>query len=206
MGYKRAGFEITGVDIEPQSGYPGAFVLSDALEYVARHGHEYDVIHGSPPCQAYCPHVTSQSSPWVQTLGKDEPALIEATRAALLATGKPWIMENVMGSRRDIQASVMLCGTMFGLPISRHRLFESSHWIAQPEHPRCTGVAKRFAATKGWEYRDMSVTGKGRRAGTKERWKEIMGMDWTLTQHQLSEAIPPAYTEYLGRQLMRVLP
>lgn len=205
MGYIRAGFDVTGVDIEPQTAYPGHFILADALEYVAKHAHKYDVIHGSPPCQGYCPHVTSQSSQWVPTLGKDEPRLIAATRDALRATGKVWVMENVMGSRRDIQASVLLCGSMFGLPISRHRLFESSDWITQPEHPPCKGIAKEFAACRGWEYRDMSVTGKGRRAGTKERWKEIMGMDWNLTQHQLAEAIPPAYTQYIGGELLKVL-
>lgn len=205
MGYIRAGFAVTGVDIEPQRNYPGTFVLGDALDYLAAHGHEYDLVHASPPCQGYSTGVRSRSSQWTLTLGKDEPRLIAATRALLIASGRPWIMENVTGARQDLRASVLLCGTMFGRPIARHRLFEASHWIAQPEHPRCIGVGKQFAAARGWEYRDMSVTGKGRRKGTTQRWKEIMGMDWELTQHQLVEAIPPVYTEYLGGEMLRQL-
>jgi DNA (cytosine-5)-methyltransferase 1 len=121
----------------------------------------------------------------------------------LVRAGKPWVIENVVGARDELMTTFMLCGTMFGLPLARHRLFETSELIMQPEHPACRGVAKRYAEERGWEYRDMSVTGKGRRAGTSERWAEIMGIDWPLTQHQLAEAIPPAYTEWIGRQLMK---
>lgn len=202
-GYAAAGFEVVGVDIEPQREYPFEFVLGDALEYLAGHGHEFDAIHASPPCQGYSPHVSSRSSRYVPTLGRDEPRLIRDCRESLRRTGKPWVMENVMGARRIIGGCLLLCGTMFGLPISRHRLFESSEWITQPEHPDCVGVATRYAQARGWERRDMSVTGKGRRAGTKERWKEIMGIEGPITQHQLTEAIPPCYTQYIGGFLTR---
>lgn len=204
-GYALAGFDVTGVDIEPQPQFPFAFVQGDALEYLAAHGAEYDAIHASPPCQGYSSHVSSASSRWTPTKGKDEPRLLAATRAALQRAGKPWVMENVMGARRAIGGSLLLCGTMFGLSIPRHRLFELSEWIEQPDHPKCSGVAKRFAASRGWEYRDMSVTGKGRRAGTTDRWKELLQIDGAMTQHQLAEAIPPAFTFYIGKRLAQAI-
>jgi hypothetical protein len=203
-GYHAAGFDVTGVDIKRQPNYPFKFVRADALEYVREHGHLYDAIHASPPCQGYSPHVSSAGSKWVPTEGKNEPRLIGPCRDLLLATGKPFVIENVVGARDDMRISLKLCGTMFGLPISRHRLFESNVWIEQPQVHSCRGVAKKFAAAKGWSYRDMSVTGKGRGAGTADRWKEILGIPPSeiLTQHQLAECIPPAYAEHIGRYLM----
>ena len=100
---------------------------------------------------------------------------------------------------------IELCGTMFNLPIRRHRYFESSFELTEPEHPKCMGVAKAFSEERGWDYRDMSVTGKGRGAGTKERWNEIMGITWNMTQAEIAESIPPAYTEYIGRQILRLI-
>lgn len=206
-GYHAAGFDVVGVDIEPQPNYPFAFIQADALEYVAANGHLYDAIHASPPCQGYSPHVSSAGSQWVPTEGKNEPKLIAPVRALLEASGKPFVIENVMGARHELRANLQLCGTMFGLPLARHRLFESSVWIEQPEHRPCKGVAKVYAIQRGWEYRDMSVTGKGRRAGTADRWKQILGLpaDASLTQHQLAECIPPAYTHYIGTKLLEAL-
>lgn len=202
-GYLRAfpSAAITGVDLVDHSAqYPGDLVVEDALTYLTKHGKDYDFIHASPPCQGYSPHVVSRSSKWVRTLGKDEPRLIGALREALLEVGKPYVIENVMGARSEMISPVMLCGTMFGLPTSRHRLFEASFNITPMPHPKCRGVAKTYALARGWEYRDMSVTGKGRRAGTSDRWKEILGITLPLTQAQLSEAIPPAYTHYIGKE------
>lgn len=202
-GYSRAGFTVTGVDIQAQPEYRHTFHQGDALEYLEAYGDTFDVIHASPPCQGYSSHVSSASSAWTPTKGKDEPRLIGHVRELCQRIGKPYVIENVMGARRSMNANLMLCGTMFGLPIARHRLFETSMWIPQPNHEDCRGVAKRFAAEKGWEYRDMSVTGKGRRAGTSARWKEILGITWNLRQSQLAEAIPPAYTEYIGTYILR---
>ena len=119
VGYHRAGFDdITGVDIKPMPRYPFEFVQGDALEYVIEHGAEFDVIHASPPCQAYS----------VETPIKykhTHPDLIEPTRKALEKVGKPYIIENVSGARSKLYRSVMLCGTMFGLNIWRHRYFET---------------------------------------------------------------------------------
>jgi DNA (cytosine-5)-methyltransferase 1 len=95
---------------------------------------------------------------------------------------------------------------MFGLDIPRHRLFESSFEWDSPAHLNCRGIAKRAAARRGWEYRDMSVTGKGRRVGTSDRWRELLGINWPTTQHELAESIPPAYTEYIGKAMIARLP
>jgi len=164
-----------------------------------------DLIHASPPCQAYSKHVTSRSSKFTPTKGKDEPRLIHVVRDLLIETQVPFVIENVMGASLEMRADLVLCGTMFGLPIQRHRVFEI-HGFPPPLvfHPKCRGVAKDYAKARGWEYRDMSVTGKGRRAGTTERWKEIMGVSWGCTQAQLAEMIPPSYTEEIGRHFKRM--
>jgi hypothetical protein len=204
-GYAKAGFDIVGVDIEDQPQYPFTFVLADALEYVFEKANEFDLIHASPPCQGYSTAVSSSTSKWVPTLGKDEPKLIAPLREILNAAGIPYIIENVAGARGEMLTPVMLCGTMFGLPIPRHRLFECSWPLPQPVHGKCRGVAKDYAAKMEWEYRDMSVTGKGRRAGTATRWKHILGIDASehMTQHQLAECIPPAFTEYIGNEFLK---
>jgi DNA (cytosine-5)-methyltransferase 1 len=202
-GYRRAfpHADIIGVDIADHSdNYPGEFVCGDALDLLEKFGREFDFIHASPPCQAYSPHVSSVDSKWVPTRGKAEPRLIDAVRDLLLAIGTPYVIENVMGARTEMHSPVLLCGSMFGLPITRHRLFETSFPVDLMPHQKCSGIAKRFAEERGWEYRDMSVTGKGRRAGTTERWREIMGINHPMTQAEIAEAIPPAYTEWIGRQ------
>lgn len=217
MGYHRAGFDVVGVDIKPQPHYPFEFVQADALAFMDEGGWRgFDAIHASPPCQGYSPHVSSSSSRWAGTLGKDEARLIWAMRVRLhglrwenrLAT-IPYVIENVVGARHELRGPTLLCGTMFGLPIPRHRLFETSWRIdpfSVPRHRSCTGVARDYALRRGWDPRDMTVTGKGRNAGTKERWAEVMGWpDYAGTQHGLREAIPPAYTEYIGRALLQAV-
>jgi DNA (cytosine-5)-methyltransferase 1 len=206
-GYMRAfpGCEIVGVDIaDHEDNYPGDFVCGDALDLLEKFGPSFDFIHASPPCQGYSPHVSSASSEWVPTLGRDEPRLIGAVRDLLLQVGKPYAIENVMGARNEMRSPTLLCGSMFGLDIARHRLFETSFPVDLLPHPVCLGIAKEAAARRGWEYRDMSVTGKGRRAGTGARWSELLGVTHPMTQSELSEAIPPAYTHWIGWQSTRV--
>ena len=144
MGYHRASFdEIVGVDTEPQPHYPFEFVQADALEYLAEHGHDYDAIHASPPCQGYS---IMHNLPWLR--GRDYPLLLLPTLEMLEALGKPYVVENVMGARhgsktlkkRGLEAHGLkagwLCGGMFGLPFYRHRLFATNWlWLA-PGHPR----------------------------------------------------------------------
>jgi DNA (cytosine-5)-methyltransferase 1 len=195
-GLARAGFKVTGVDIERQPGYPFEFQLGDALDADLT---GYDLIWASPPCQGYCPHVTSRSSEWVPHAGKDEPRLIEPVREKLQAAGVPYVIENVRGARDILRSPIELCGTMFGLPTTRHRYFETSWPVLTPPHPKCKGVAKDFATAMGWEYRDMTVTGKGRHAGTSARWKLIgIEQEAQMTQHQLAEAVPPAYAQFIA--------
>jgi hypothetical protein len=207
MGYHRAGWDVVGVDLNPQPDYPFRFIQGDALEVGAsllRLG-DFAAVHASPPCQPYSTGVSSRSSKWNHTRGKDEPALIGDVRGFLTQTGRPWVVENVMGARQHMPTDrFTLCGAMFDRPIPRHRVFASSVCLALdvPEHPDCRGLSKRSSEELGWEYRDMSVTGKGRRAGTSARWSHLLGIDWPMSQHQLAEAIPPAYTEWIGRQLL----
>lgn len=205
MGYFLAGFDVVGVDIRNQLNYPFPFVKDDAINYLTKNIHNYDVIHASPPCQAYSKHVKSKSSKWNHTLGIDEPKLIAELKKILANTGKPYIIENVTGARGEMREDLLLCGVMFGLPIARHRIFEISIGINQPQHIKCRGIAKQYSKIKGWAYRDMSVTGKGRNAGTSDRWKEILGINWNMTQHELAESIPPAYTEYIGTEIIKVI-
>ena len=204
VGYANAGFEVEGVDLNKnhKKYYPFKFHNADAIEFLLDNINNYDIVHASPPCQGYSNHVTSKDSKHVPTRGKNEPRLIEPLREIFQAAEIPYIIENVIGAKEYLINPIQLCGTMFNLPIRRHRLFESSFNLIEPEHPKCTGVAKKFAEEKGWEYRDMSVTGKGRGAGIKDRWNEIMGITWNMTQNEIVESIPPSYTEYIGKQII----
>ncbi|MGW4365439.1 DNA methylase [Nocardia takedensis] len=190
-GYHRAGFEVTGVDIAAQPRYPFEFHRGDALEFVREHGHEFDVIAASPPCQAYTPLGALHPH-------KSYPDLVAATRAVLDALGRPYVIENVMSAPLDRTRSITLCGGMFGLRTYRHRRFESSVPLVAPDHPRhvvrTATRQRRQRWAQGWH---VSVTGDvGRYVGP-----EAMGIDW-MTGDELCQAIPPAYTEHIGRNLL----
>jgi DNA (cytosine-5)-methyltransferase 1 len=191
VGYYRAGFtEIVGVDLHPQPRYPYHFARADALEFLAgvKLG-EFDLIHASPPCQAYTSLRALQP-------GKEYPNLMAATREALKATGIPWVVENVPGSPMGYY--VTLCGTMFGLRTYRHRRFETSELLMQPPHPPHlvkTSTKKRRRDLDAGMF--VSVTGDvGSHVGPL-----CMGIDW-MTGRELSQAIPPAYTEWIGREML----
>jgi DNA (cytosine-5)-methyltransferase 1 len=187
MGYHRAGFEVTGVDINPQPRYPFLFYKADAIEFVKKHGHKFDAIHASPPCQAHSKAQRIQAN--------EHPDLIEPTREALQASGRPWVIENVVGA--PLLSPVELCGAMFGLRTYRHRLFETSFTAETPEHPEHTApLTKMGRPLKAGEF--MHIVGHF--TGTDQA-REIMAMPWA-TREGLREAIPPAYTAYLGRQLI----
>ncbi len=198
MGYSRAGFDVTGVDIEPQPHYPFAFHQADALEFVAVYGREFDAIHASPPCQGYIRHGFRGQT-------QEHPRLIDATRAALEATGRPWIIENVESALDAMRRPIRVCGTSFGLPLRRHRLFESSVALM-----RLACRHEQFTEAKyptQWRPKDgrvpkattVQVYGNGQPAP----WAAAMGIDW-MTPQELTQAIPPAYTEFIGRQLLAV--
>ena len=191
MGYHRAGFdEIVGVDIKPQPNYPFEFVQGDAIEYCREHGHEFDVIHASPPCQAFTP---------INYLWKrDYPDLIELTRDVLKTTGKPYIIENVRNA--PLNGHLMLCGTMFDLRVIRHRYFENNFdLIMSPFTCRCNGLVGTKGHFGDREY--MTVTGH---FSNIEKARQAMGIDW-MTQGELAQAIPPAYTEFIGKRLLEVV-
>ena len=190
-GYARAGFEVVGVDINSQPHYPFEFHQGDAIHYLMEHWREFDAVHASPPCQAFTP---------LGALHPDitYPELIEATRGALDLTGLPYVIENVMSAPLLKESSVVLCGGMFGLRTYRHRRFESPLFLTAPAHPkhviRTATKRRRELWDQGWH---VSITGDvGTYLGL-----EAMGIDW-MNGNELCEAIPPAYTEHVGAQLL----
>jgi DNA (cytosine-5)-methyltransferase 1 len=188
MGYYRAGFDVVGVDIDPQPNYPFEFHQADALKYLLEHHSEFDAIHSSPPCQAFTNAQRIQ--------GNSHPDFITATRAALHLIGKPYVIENVPGA--PLKEPFELCGAMFpSLKTYRHRLFESNVPVWIPSHPDHV-VATTKMGRKPIEGQYMHVVGNF--SGVQQA-RDAMGIDW-MTRDELREAIPPAYTEHIGRQLV----
>ena len=192
-GYQMAGFHVTGIDIKPQPRYAGdVFIQGDALDYIEEHGHEFDAIHTSPPCQEYSP---------LRALTPDKhyPDLIAPVREILVFTGKPWVIENVMPA--PLLSGITLCGGMFGLRTYRHRRFESSLLMFQPDHPKHVAKTSTKKRKTCWDAgMHISVTGDiGSTIGGL-----AMGIDW-MTGNELSQAIPPAYTSYIGSQIMAAI-
>lgn len=199
MGYHRAGFDVVGVDIEPQPRYPFEFHQADALEFVAKYGRDFSAVGASPPCQQYTGlrHRT----------GREYADLVAPTRNALRATGRPYVIENV--ERAPLLNAMRLCGTHFGLRgpcwdgaerwLQRHRLFESNVLLMSPGPCTCRGklIAGVYgnggggSMTRGYKYH---VAGA----------RIAMGIEW-MTGKELAQAIPPAYTEFIGRQVLAAL-
>ena len=203
MGYHRAGFDVVGVDIAPQKRYPFTFVQGDALEYCAAHGHEFDMIHASPPCQAY----TGLRSITISRFGSapEHPDLIDATRRALQTTGVPWCIENVQNSPLDTH--IILCGVSLGLPeLARHRHFESSILLFAPpcshkKAPYTIGVYGERPDGRRVSYRQFRLSRVAKGLPEAQR---VMGIDW-MNWDEIKLAVPPAYTEYIGRQLIAAI-
>lgn len=197
MGYHRAGFEVVGVDTVPQPSYPFRFVQADALEYLQKHWKGFDVFHASPPCQRYT------VGRHIHRSGRRHPDLVGPARELLAATHRPWVMENVVGSPLA-RGSALLCGLMFGLRVLRHRVFEAGFLLMTPDHPpHPKGILTNSChGYSTGEHGFVCVAGHNfnRQAGAK-----AMGIDWMKTRAELANAIPPAYTEYLGRQLLAVV-
>lgn len=191
VGYYHAGFdEIVGVDHKPQPRYPFEFVQADAIEYCREHGSEFGLIHASPPCQRFSVGAILRGT------SDTHPDLIADTRDALLGTGIPYVIENVR--RAPLNATMMLCGTMFGLGVIRHRNFEIFS-ILSVLTPPCN----HQGTVKGGQY--VTVAGHGGDGCARyDMWCEAMGIDW-MTKKELTEAVPPAYTEWLGRRILAAL-
>ena len=199
-GYYRAGFDVVGVDIVPQPHYPFQFIQANALDLAPELIQSFDAIHASPPCQAYSDLAKRNGN------GHLWPQLIEPMREILEASGRPYIIENVEGS--PLKNFIVLCGTMFPeLRVLRHRLFETNFFVFVPPHPPHPLVhtldrrKNHYGRTDEWlDY--VTVTGGGN--CTIAAARDAMGINW-MTKKEINEAIPPAYTELIGRSLMEIL-
>ena len=185
MGLHRAGFEVVGFDIEPQPHYPFEFHQQDALTVDLS---EFDAVWASPPCQRYCSMSRNHAG---------HPDLYGPTRLFLQWAKKPYMIENVIGA--PYESGIILCGSMFGLPVRRHRNFETSFLVLRPQ---CRHKE---------QGRPITVTGYGGGQprphswkGIKSEWPTYMEMPWA-TPDECTQAIPPAYSEYIGKVLMEHL-
>jgi DNA (cytosine-5)-methyltransferase 1 len=212
VGYQYAGWDVTAVDLDVNrlNRNPAESIVADALEYVAAHGHEYDAIHASPPCQGYTRGNAGRETAW--------PKLIPATREALQATGLPYCIENVTDAGPDMQHPVALCGCMFNLStidtdgirihLKRERLFETNWGLAAPRPCDHAGV-EWWAGAYGGARRDKYEAKYVRKGGYVPRDKEVvkalLGVDHDMTWGGLFECLPPAYTEFIGGELLRLV-
>ena len=196
VGYRQAGFDdIVGVDIAPQPDYPFTFIQGDALTPPVDLG-DFDLIHASPPCQGY--------STLKGLVRVEYPLLIEPVRVML--TGHPYVIENVVGA--PLMAPFRLCGSSFGLGVWRHRLFESSHpptLVPPCSHLSCPNPLD-VTGTGGRSSKPRTSPGGGlsRKPANLHEAQQAMGIDW-MTRRELSEAIPPAYTRFIGEQFLSQL-
>lgn len=196
MGYARAGWEVVGVDIEPQPHYPFRFIQDDALEVRAGFVGTFDAIHASPPCQEFT--VYRNARPGAKPRW---PNLIPQTRELLWRSGLPSVIENVPQS--PLIDPIRLCGTTFGIPVRRHRLFELNGWkptyVPSCDHERFT--ERRFPGSSN-RPNGRTVCNVGEYRVPLKVQKECMEVDWDVTLHELSEMVPPAMTRWLGEQLV----
>ena len=205
MGYHRAGFEVVGVDIEPQPNYPFEFWRADAFDVLRRalYAGDFVAIHASPPCQA----MTTMSNRHRGQGGRADSHvnLIPETRAAIGHLFLPYVIENVPGARRSMHSPITLSGGMFGLQVERPRLFESSELLFTPPSTKVADPIGVYG--KAHDGRRLFTRADGsiqRAAASLEEARAAMGIDW-MDWRELAEAIPPAYTEFIGRQLIQVV-
>lgn len=232
VGYHRAGFDVVGVDLFKherngkkvgfsQARYPFESHQSDAIEFILKHGHEYDAIHASPPCQAYS--IATAGNPVARA---GHTRLIAATRDALERTGAVWVIENVEQAASEMRDPITLCGRMFGLGatdedgaplvLDRHRLFESSIDLVAPPHPKhgselvagVYGGSRRSSKPDATPADDRHAARHERRGGYVPRSRAVrqrlLGIDW-MTGGGMQQSIPPVYAEWVGLQLRQHL-
>lgn len=203
VGYHQAGFGVVGVDISLQPEYPYPFVLGNALELIETIGKKFDVIHASPPCQHFTKYNNCRKN--IKSRYED---LIEPIRKALISSGKFYIIENVVGAPLNNPAT--LCGSMFGLDVRRHRLFETNFLLITPNCNHSMWPPNRYPGGRSRERGHARVL--CRNTIEVGRWnipiavqQKGMGIHWISNLRMLSESIPPAYTEYIGNQLINCL-
>jgi DNA (cytosine-5)-methyltransferase 1 len=180
MGYSRAGFDVEGVDIVPQPRYPFRFHQGDALEFIEKHGHEYDAIHASPTCQR-----KARVTAW-RGNREDHPNTLTPTLELLRGMGVPYVVENVTEAADELRTDFLLCGTQFGLNIRRHRIFERGYWDGYQLLPPCTCASSDLVP---FEHKN------------ERAFADAMGCTW-MSSMGGRQAIPPAYTEWIGCQLI----
>ncbi len=197
-GLRLAGFNIgSGLDINEQPEYPFSFVKTDVFKISPEILELHDFIWASPPCQNY-----TWASGHARNKGQEYSDLVSATRDLLLKTGKPFVIENV--PQAPIRKDLMLCGEMFGLRVIRHRNFEIHGFkVKQPEHPKHKPpiIIEGRKKKKAWY---MQVAGHGGQSYSfkMKDWQEAMGIDWITDRKMLCEAVPPAYSEYIGKEFL----
>jgi len=198
MGYSRSGLEVVGVDIAPQPNYPFEFHQADAIEFLLQNHRLFDVFHASPPCQAH-----SALGKGTNDNSGEYPDFLEQTKQVFRELGKPYVIENVAGAPLD--NPITLCGEMFGLRVIRHRMFESNVVLRAPQHIKHRGRVAGWRHGEKFDGPYFAVYGNGGGKGNIDEWRMAMDMPWPQTKLELAEAIPPAYTEYIGGQLIDVL-
>lgn len=196
VGYYRAGFEVIGIDYLPQKHYPFEFHQADALAFLASYGSEFDVIHASPPCQRYS-RITRLSG-----IQGNHPDLLHLVINALIKSGKPYIVENVPDA--PMNNYLMLCGTMFGLHVFRHRFFMCNPSIlispASCNHYSRSSNGGKNGKQRHPEGKFITVTGS---VSPISKAKSAMGINW-MNRSELVESVPPAYTEYIGKSILNL--
>jgi DNA (cytosine-5)-methyltransferase 1 len=196
VGYANAGFEVTGIDLKHGKRYPFTYIRGNVLDYMhPEFLSQFDVIHASPPCQT---HSITKHLRNAQGKSTSKLDLIPETRAALIESGKPYIIENVMGS--PLIDPIMLCGSAFGLNVLRHRIFESNMKL---QGTKCDHKTQGRPVGVYGSLRDEIPKG-GKTAESIEQARQAMGMYWAIWS-ELVEAIPPAYTLYLGEQIADIM-
>ncbi|MFF3157667.1 DNA methylase [Streptomyces sp. NPDC057910] len=208
MGYARAGFTVHGCDIAHRPKYPFTQHKGDALEYLAQliaSGEitRYAAVHASPPCQAGCALTvgTNQSQGW----GGTHVDLVAPTRALLDRTGLPYVIEQPNG-RAEIRKDLTLCGEQFGLGVIRHRNFELGGWTApRPAHVPHRGRVRGYRHGRFYDGPYVAAYGNGGGKPSIPELQAALGITWTDVREELTEAIPPAYTEHIGHALLTSL-
>jgi site-specific DNA-cytosine methylase len=192
MGYHRAGWQVLGVDNEPQPDYPFGFVLGDAMEYLEEHWMEFDAVHASPPCL-----FSSALNKGTNDGGKGHVDLVPTVRRRLAQLPLPTIVENVKGA--SLRPDLTLCGLMFGLRTYRHRYFEVSFPVPRPGHPEHLGRVNGYRHGRWIKGSMLGVWGHtGGGKGSLADWQEALDAPWITSKKSLANAIPPAYTEHIG--------
>ncbi len=202
-GYADAGFNIIGVDKEPQKRYPFKFIKEEVFFFMQNCflSHEFDAIHASPPCQKY-------SKATKEKYKNNHPDYIPELRKILNNTGLSYMIENVPQAPLIPEKTIVLCGTMFDLGVFRHRKFETNFNLMAPSHKKHNGKigdGKYFSVAGGaGRWKSWGKVHRKISKGTADEWRQAMGIDW-MTRKELTQAIPLAYTEFIGKQLKEVL-